>query len=967
MVTVRRDLPPEPSRQQPADATPSLGGEAGRDRAVVDAPRTPLPAEDRFDRTSGSSTLAQPSFVPSPELWDLQSGGVHLALVGSPVDREQRTAGPTVANNIVRFSRTRPAQITSDNLRPTLESLPVSARPVAGGSQLQFLGGGPLGQAAISPRVLTAGSMSDGDMQRLLAATSRVQATERYLQQGGHLVFQATSSGNVATHFPPGTGGPNGLLAEDYQALVQQPNTVGTWSRPAGEAPRRDEAQRLGEVLQTAEREALGLLRDRGLLLQEPLRPAFERLGEQLGGAAPIPTRPRPGAEAPPPSALSRQWSQAVNWAREENRRGVAGDPPNFVWPMVQDGQIVVERRLPSQIPTGNERRLLDVGLSRAPDGLLARGLGRELELTAQRFNQAWESRTPPYFAMVEGRGVDQRLEPYYPSQITERLRSGQIGGRDLERAGLSTANRGLLAEALEQELSQIATRYNRGAADRPSVAFVVGSGIDRQAVRGSPTQLRDGIRSGEVRPEELYRVGLSTRHDGLLAASLRRELGAAAVPFNREFATRTPPTLAVIEGRALEQGLVARLPSEVMQMLESGLLTEHQLSEVGLSTSANGILAAAIRKERLDEMREDPSEEAQEIRRILANPDSDSAGPLREAIEAGHAEALKRYVAANGTDGIGSHARALLDGRLGGAGAPPGTRPPVGTGGEPADIDRLILDALETNPNLAAMLTSSMGEELIAVIERDAAARQALAVLGLDPVAGPMLASDSDPDGLSLRTAIASRQVSPQEVARFFELSGREELAGQTPEEMAKTIKLVGRQDVIGTRDNLTQTPSGTVHVLSPEGRVFQVNYEDGRHKHTRGSNITQERYEQLLAGAPATAQEQNVLRDLSGPNAERTGGQLTREAADNYHELVREALEQGLWVTDPSGATKIYHRFDQPVGVEIGDPPRLTNWVRIDTSIGDASNPGPGMLNGVHIIPVTPDPRIQSQYGAR
>ncbi|MEO1338220.1 MAG: hypothetical protein AAFV29_21425, partial [Myxococcota bacterium] len=156
-------------------------------------------------------------------------------------------------------------------------------------------------------------------------------------------------------------------------------------------------------------------------------------------------------------------------------------------------------------------------------------------------------------------------------------------------------------------------------------------------------------------------------------------------------------------------------------------------------------------------------------------------------------------------------------------------------------------------------------------------------------------------------------------------------------------------------------QTPSGDVHAIHPQtGEVVSIRFEDGRNKHTLAGDIPMARMQEIIDQPnKRTNRENRLLQDMAGSQAASTGGQLSKEATDNYGELVREASEKGLWVTDERGVTKIYYRFDSPIGIEIGNPPKVTNWVRIDTAPG--ANNG---LQGAHVIPVTPPAHIQRQF---
>ncbi|MEM7678770.1 MAG: hypothetical protein AAF449_22540, partial [Myxococcota bacterium] len=220
-------------------------------------------------------------------------------------------------------------------------------------------------------------------------------------------------------------------------------------------------------------------------------------------------------------------------------------------------------------------------------------------------------------------------------------------------------------------------------------LALIEGEGINSQLFADTPASIRAQLQDGSLTESDLARVGLSSADNGLLSASLKNELSAASQHYNATALEQSPTRLAIVDGQGMDQQAVLVSPSEVQDRLASGVMTEGDLTRLGLSTADNGILNAATRKERLEQIEADPSEEAQELQRLIDNPDSDSGALVREAVQEGHADRLKRYVAGNGTDGIGSFARTLLDGNLSGAGGPPTNGSSV-TGGldDPDDVD---------------------------------------------------------------------------------------------------------------------------------------------------------------------------------------------------------------------------------------------------------------------------------------
>lgn len=290
---------------------------------------------------------------------------------------------------------------------------------------------------------------------------------------------------------------------------------------------------------------------------------------------------------------------------------------------------------------------------------------------------------------------------------------------------------------------------------------------------------------------------------------------------------------------------------------------------------------------------------------------------------------------------------------------------PGIGDIGAEVDVERVINDALESNETLADLLTSDHADEFAALIKHDPQALRDLQQATQNPELTKLLARDDSLEAIYLRQALAERLVSPAELRAYvgtqFDLSA---LLGRSPEQMARTIKLNGRTDVVGQRAKPLDTPEGTVHAIRPDGEVVTVNYEDHRHKHTRAANHTLERLEEIAQADPKTLRggEEGLRKKLQSGDVQ-FGGQLSREAAGRYHDLLREALENGLWVKQESGVTKIYYQFEEPVGIELGSSsPQVTRWVRIDTSPG-----ADGALSAAHIIPMTPPPSIQKEYANR
>ncbi len=655
------------------------------------------------------------------------------------IDRRQPGGATTsrAVNNIVQFTRARPPSINTGNIQSAAQRAPVSFRPVASGSNtLRLNVSGRLGDLAINPQVLSSGSMNEGQANVLFAAIGRAQAVDKFLEHGGHLVFERSlATGGVAHYFPPGTGGPNGAFAEEYNRLLQMPNVGGAWNAPRDFEHPPSTVDRLEQIRDVAEQQAIDILgraSDQNgdpLIQAVPARGGIGDVGEVLR------TTPAPGLQTPP-NDLSAEWSDAVQTAVDHNQRGASLNPSYFVMPRIEDGTVTLESLHPSQVPTNNEQQLLDIGLSTDPQGLLAQGLTRQLEAEALRENGKSQDPAQASFLVVEGTGVDQTLVRYPAHALATAWREQENPGFDLAQAGLSADPNGQLAKANEAQHVSAAEAYNSDAAERrpATVALVEGLGMHAQSYAERPTVIREQLRSNALSEDDLKRVGLSTADNGLLSASLKNELGAINQHFNSTTLDHSPTRIAIVEGKGMDQEAVALRPSEVDRRVQNGQLTEADLANSGLSTRASGILDQGLKKERIEEIETDPSEEAEELTRIIGNPDGDSAPLVREAIEQGHGARLKRYVAANGTDGIGSFARTLLDGQLLGGGQPPidGTRPVAAAAGEPQpSLDQVTAGFQADNflrpiPNsthdrrhvLLAAATNRQGEAMINAAE---------------------------------------------------------------------------------------------------------------------------------------------------------------------------------------------------------------------------------------------------------
>jgi hypothetical protein len=136
-----------------------------------------------------------------------------------------------------------------------------------------------------------------------------------------------------------------------------------------------------------------------------------------------------------------------------------------------------------------------------------------------------------------------------------------------------------------------------------------------------------------------------------------------------------------------------------------------------------------------------------------------------------------------------------------------------------------------------------------------------------------------------------------------------------------------------------LRSTPSGK---LTPNAGPFkgkQVTYEDGRNKHTKFANFTIDELAEAMRKPP----KKGALSKFAEAKGDaKFGGQLSKEATDQYEKLMRDALEKG---TERAG--KFYFKADFDVGIDIMTGKR-TPFYRVD-----------GMPNGGHIIPVSEIPK--------
>jgi hypothetical protein len=136
-----------------------------------------------------------------------------------------------------------------------------------------------------------------------------------------------------------------------------------------------------------------------------------------------------------------------------------------------------------------------------------------------------------------------------------------------------------------------------------------------------------------------------------------------------------------------------------------------------------------------------------------------------------------------------------------------------------------------------------------------------------------------------------------------------------------------------------LRATPSGKVTPNAGTYKGKQVSYEDGRNKHTKFANFTIDELEEAMKRPP----KKGALAKFAEAKGDaKFGGQLSKEATDQYEKLMRDALEKG---TERAG--KFYYKAEFDVGIDIMTGKR-TPFYRVD-----------GAPNGAHIIPVSEIPK--------
>ncbi|MEO1335317.1 MAG: hypothetical protein AAFV29_06720, partial [Myxococcota bacterium] len=626
-------------------------------------------------------------------------GGETIALIPGPGRRRDQPPGVAATRGLgtyLRWFNSRPQQVNLNRLPSLAQQSPIMFRPVSPeATTLQLQSNGRLGQLWISPQVLGSGSMTNGEAGELMGELSKAQAVENYRNEGGHLIFERNAFGTLAYWFPPGTGGPNGLYAEEYNQLTRQPNTTDAWFASSGDSIPPEQMRRLEGIQTRAEDNAIRILEENDLLVSAP---------EPEGDIVPAPVTPVPPSEPVTPS-LSEEWSREVTAARLFNANAPSNEAgPIFRLPRIENGQVRSELVYASQVPTTDERYLNDIGLSTtSPDGILQRALQREYSLFALDHNSHVTSGSDATFMVVRGSGANPQLIEYTPNQLAQLWQNGQISEEELRQVGLSSEEAGRLNQSYQAQLQNLVVQYNGAPVNSgaPTVAYIDGQGLDSRAALAAPSTLQTRINSGTLSEDALRDSGLSTATNGILSERLNTELNVASTGFNATALNAPGPVqLAVVVGEGTNQEAVLLRPSEIVRRIESGELSASNLEDVGLSFSENGILNAGIQEERLEELETDSSEEAEELQRLIDNPDRESGGLVREAVKKGYAEDLKRYVAANGTEGIGSYARSLLDGNLGRAGQPPNAPPRsgVGSGAEwPNNADAVIERALKT------------------------------------------------------------------------------------------------------------------------------------------------------------------------------------------------------------------------------------------------------------------------------
>ena len=247
-------------RRTQDDAVFSWGSDRGNDepvRAISLTPQATALADDGRVPSFGWT----PPGAPTAPIGDIAQGP-------GLIDRPQQTVprNSQIANQIVRFTRNQPRTITSSNMQPTMQNSIVRFKPVAQPANpqttsLQLNVSGKLGQLRLNPQILGANTnLSSGQTERFMAAMTRVQAIDDYLSRGGHLVFERSiSDGGVAHYFPPGWGGNNGAVADEYNRLLQQPNVSDSYPAP-DRLSVTEERNRLLAIRKNAEDEVLSIL-----------------------------------------------------------------------------------------------------------------------------------------------------------------------------------------------------------------------------------------------------------------------------------------------------------------------------------------------------------------------------------------------------------------------------------------------------------------------------------------------------------------------------------------------------------------------------------------------------------------------------------------------------------------------------------------------------------------------------------
>ena len=632
---------------------------------------------------------------------DLELSSLGESLIASNagvIDRQQGIVRLPGRSAVVQFNRQLPSRVGSASQTQQLaQSAPVQFRPVPqSGGPLRLSMSGPLSELNISPNLLTAGALNDSEAARFYSAVGRAKAIENYLEHGGHLVFQSEGSPSVdvAYYFPRTTGGPNGLFSDEFQRLTEANPNGARFSEDGSDISKADR-DALEAIKKNAEAEAVGVLSGKkDLLLPDAVTPFLDDLGNSI-------LFPKLPPSEPPPQGTSA-WSAAVAEAFAFNEAADKEEYPQFMIPRLVNGSISKDIVNPSAVPL-DPLTLSNAGLSTLPDEILARGLTKEMTVRAFDRNKQDQTAENARFTIVQGEGVNQELKTYWPYEIKALYDAEEIDDADLSRVGLSRSPNGQLAKTLEVQNRQDAQRANADVLERdqPVLSYVTGEGFDSELVTEWPTTIRSKVRSGALDGDALKEAGLSTDDNGLLAAALKRELSGVSRNFNSSALEKAPPRLAIVTGKGLDQEAELRRPTDVQYLADTGRLTDSDLALLGLSKAEGGILEESVKKEHLDDILTETSPAADELVRVMSNPDSDSGALVREAIEDGHGERLKRYVGANGTDGIGSFARTLLDGKIHGGKEPPigGPRPVAAGDGEPEpNLDTLTQEFRQRN-----------------------------------------------------------------------------------------------------------------------------------------------------------------------------------------------------------------------------------------------------------------------------